>query len=346
MLYPIELLAHAPHYCICEVVGSGGAAVDSGGTGLDSDRAGLGMFALSRGLKVADNHGLGPVDTIPSADTVPGTAAEECAVAALARLNKVDMRIGEDPLAGLWSETDKRIVLGEEHKRGHGNAVDDTSAGSAVVVVVCIAEAAIGSDDFLVEFADGADGADAAGLIDGGKELSFVAEALHQCMQKMTFIDEVGGRVQSIGAGGEIDDRTDRGHCNERWTRAPLAGQFEHHVAAHGVANQRHALEAETLGEVANHRAHICGAAGVKERRRKRIGAAAVAHVHADDVHSRVPGSLRDALNVARVGGTIQPMHEHGREPRGPHRFRLPMAVAEDAASIRWVDFHGFLHIG
>ena len=106
------------------------------------------MVALIDGLKVADNHGFGPVDTIPVTGTIRGTAAEECAVAALARLNKVDMRIGEDPLAGLWSETDKRIVLGEEHKRGHGNAVDDTSAGSAVVVVVCIAEAAIGRNDF------------------------------------------------------------------------------------------------------------------------------------------------------------------------------------------------------
>jgi len=331
---------------------------NSGGAGLESGGAAVRMVAIIDSLKVADNHGFGPVDTIPGADTIAGTgtilglgtipdsAAEECAVAAVARLNEVDMGIGEDKLASFGSETDERIVLREEDKRGNRNAVDDTRTGGAVIVVVCIAEAAVGGDDFLVEFADGADGADAAGLIDGGKELSFVAEALHQCMQKMTFIDEVGGRVQSIGAGGEIDDRTDRGHCNERWTRAPLAGQFEHHVAAHGVANQRHALEAETLGEVANHRAHIGGAAGVKERRRKRIGAAAIAHVHADDVHARVPGSLRDATNVARVGGTVEPVYKDGRQPRGPHRFRLPMAVAEDAASIRWVDFHGFLHIG
>jgi hypothetical protein len=39
-------------------------------------------------------------------------------------------------------------------------------------------------------------------------------------------------------------------------------------------------------------------------------------------------------------------MHEHGREALGPHRLRLPMAMAEDAASVRWVDFYGFLHIG
>jgi hypothetical protein len=39
-------------------------------------------------------------------------------------------------------------------------------------------------------------------------------------------------------------------------------------------------------------------------------------------------------------------MHEHGRKAGGPDRLWLPMAVAEDAASVRWVDFYGLLNIG
>jgi hypothetical protein len=169
--------------------------------------------ALSDSLKVANDGGFGPVDTILGADiihgtdtiprsgTSPGSAAEEGAVAAVARLNEVDMGIGEDSLAGFGREADEGIVLGEEDERGNSYAVDDTRAGGAVVVVVCIAEAAVGSDDFLVEFADGAHRSDAAGLIDAGKKFRLVAEALHQCVQKMALIDEVGRRVQSVGTG-------------------------------------------------------------------------------------------------------------------------------------------------
>ena len=135
VLYPIELLAHALNHCSCEVTDSGGAGLDSGG-------AAVRIVALSDGLKVTDNHSLGPVGTIR------GTAAEECAMAAVAWLNEVDMGIGKDSLTAFGKKTDERIVLGENDKRGNSNPVDHTRAGGPVVVVVCIAEAAIGSDDF------------------------------------------------------------------------------------------------------------------------------------------------------------------------------------------------------
>ena len=87
----------------------------------------------SDSLKVTDDRGLGPVGT------VSGTAAEEGAVASVARLDEVDVGIGNDPLAGFSKETDERIVLGAENERGNDNAVDDAGAGGAVVVVVGIA---------------------------------------------------------------------------------------------------------------------------------------------------------------------------------------------------------------
>ena len=98
------------------------------------------------------------------------STAQKRAVAAVARLDKGDVGIQEDARAGFRGEADEGIVLGAEDERGNGDAVDDAGAGGAVVVVVGRVEAAIGGDDFLVELADGANGAEAAELIDGGKE--------------------------------------------------------------------------------------------------------------------------------------------------------------------------------
>ena len=179
-------------------------------------------------------------------------------------------------------------------------------------------------------------------LIDGGKELGLVAEAAHQRAQKMPLVDAVGRLVQSVGAGGEIDGRADRGDGHKRRPRAPLAGELEHQIAAHGVADERHALEAEALGEVAHHGAHVGRAAGVIERGRERFGAAAVAHVHADDVHAGGQGARGDALDVAGIGRALETVHQHRGEPRGALRLRLPMAMAENAAGVGGIDFDGF----
>ena len=35
-------------------------------------------------------------------------------------------------------------------------------------------------------------------------------------------------------------------------------------------------------------------------------------------------------------------MNEHHCQPRGTHLFRLPMAMAQHAASIGWIDFDSF----
>ena len=122
---------------------------------------------------------------------------------------------------------------------------------------------------------------------------------------------------------------------------APFAGELEHHVAAHGVAHQGHTLEPEALGEVTNHRTHIGRASGVIERGRKRIGAATVAHVHADDVHAGGPGARSDALDVAGIRRALQTMHQHHCEALGAHGLRLPVAMAQDSAAVRWINLDG-----
>jgi hypothetical protein len=131
--------------------------------------------------------------------------------------------------------------------------------------------------------------------------------------------------VQSIGAGRQIDGRADRGHGAQRRPAAPLPGQLQHQVAAHGVAHQRHPLQAEALRIVAHHRAHVAGKPGVVERGRQRIRAAAVAHVHADHVAAGIPGARGNALNVARVPTSPQ--------ARGPAPASAAAPVLAPAAS-------------
>ena len=273
-----------------------------------------------------------------------GTARQKSAVAAVAALDEMNVGVGEDARAGFRQETDEGIVFGAKDERGNGDAVDDAGAGGTVVVVVGIAEAAVARDDFLIELADGANGADAVDLINGGKELSFVTDPAPQPAQKSPLVGAVGGFVQSVGAGGEIDRRADSGDGGKRPAAAgaPLAGELEHEIAAHGVADQRHALEAEARGEVAHHGAHVSRAAGVIERGREGIAAAAVAHIHADDVHARGEGARGNALHVPGIGRALEAVHQHRSEPRSALRLRLPVAVAEDAAGIGGIDFDGF----
>jgi len=80
----------------------------------------------------------------------------------------------------------------------------------------------------------------------------------------------------------------------------------------------------------------------VIERGREGIAAAAVAHIHADDVHARGEGAHGDAPDVAGIGRALEAVHQHGGEPRGALRLRLPVAMAENAAGIGGIDFNGF----
>ena len=64
------------------------------------------------------------------------------------------------------------------------------------------------------------------------------------------------------------------------------------------------------------------------------IRAAAVAHIHADDIAAGIPGARGDALNVARVRRALKPVNQHHGQPAGAHRLRLPVAMAEHAAAI------------
>ena len=148
--------------------------------------------------------------------------------------------------------------------------------------------------------------------------------------------------MQGVCAGRQIDGRAHRGHGTERRIAAPFTGQLQHQVAAHRVARQRHSLQSKSMRIVAHHGAHVAGKSRMIKRGRQRIRAAAVAHVHADHVAAGRPGAGRNALNVAGVRRTLEPVDQHQRQPLGAPRIRLPMAVAQHAATVGRVHLDRF----
>ena len=153
--------------------------------------------------------------------------------------------------------TDKRVVERMEDERGNSYAVDHSGGGGAVVIVVGVAKAAIGRDDFIVEVAQAANGAGDDAGVNVGKKRGFAAEAAHQAAQEMPLVDAVGGLVQGRGAGGEIDGGANGGDGCKRRARAPLARQLEREIAAHRVTHKRDSFKTVALGVVLHHRAYV-----------------------------------------------------------------------------------------
>ena len=76
--------------------------------------------------------------------------------------------------------------------------------------------------------------------------------------------------MQRVGPGRQIHCRTNCRHSAKlRWTvAAPLPRQLQNQIAAHGKPNQHEARNSIALDQVARHRRHIGGTAGVVKRRR------------------------------------------------------------------------------
>ena len=148
--------------------------------------------------------------------------------------------------------------------------------------------------------------------------------------------------MKSVGARRQIDGRADRGRRAKRRLAAPLAGQLQHHVAAHRVTHQRHPLKAKSLCVVAQHHAHVGGQTRVVERGGQRFRAATGAHVHADDVPAGGPCAGCDSLDVAGVRRAFEPVDHDQRKSCRTHSLGLPMAMAKHAAAVSRVHFNGF----
>jgi hypothetical protein len=81
--------------------------------------------------------------------------------------------------------------------------------GNGVIVVVRIAEAAITSDDFLIEIAEAADAVQRGIAIDARVKLDAAANAPQHLAQEMPLVHAVGRPVQGGGRNREIHQRRD-----------------------------------------------------------------------------------------------------------------------------------------
>src|SRR5258707_515699 len=113
---------------------------------------------------------------------------------------------------------------------------------------------------------------------------------------------------------------------------AEFAGQLEYQVPPHRIADQRHRSQAVPLDEKVHHHQHVVREARMVESGRKRLRAAAVPHIHADNVAARAPQLVRVADDILRLRRAFEPMHDDRGGPRCTNLLRLPVAVAEDLA--------------
>lgn len=233
-------------------------------------------------------------------------AAEIGAVAPVAGFDKMDIRIGENANVRFRQEADEGIVLSTKNERGNGDAVDDTGAGGAVIVVVGVTESAIAGDDFVVELSDGADRADGRPRsINVRKQVGFAGIAVEETAEEAPLVDAIGGLVERIGSGREVDGGTDGGHSTEERTGSPLACELEDEIAAHGVADKCKATQAEEPSIMTDDCTYVSREARVVEGGSERFAAAAVAHVHADHIAAGGPGAHGNALHITGVRGAL-----------------------------------------
>ena len=225
-------------------------------------------------------------------------------MAAVGWLEEGDVRVGQDRGAALRSDADERVVDGVEDESGDGDAVDDAGSSGAMVVVVGAGEAGVESGDAVVEVAQGADAGGLIGVVGAREEGRFAAEAAEERAQEFHLVEAVEGAVERVGGGAEVERRRDADDGVElcEGVVVEFAGELEDEVAAHGVADERDGLKAVEADEEAHDGEDVAGEAGVVEGGGEVLGAAAVAHVHADDVGAGEPELVGVADDVLRVG--------------------------------------------
>jgi hypothetical protein len=259
---------------------------------------------------------------------------EEGAVSAVGRLDESDVGVGGDLIARLGDEADEGVVERVDDEGGDGDTVEDAGGGGAEIVIVGAGEAGVEGGDAVVEVAQGADADGEVGIVDVGEERDFAAEAAEESTEEFPLVEAIDGLVQGVGGGAEVDGGRDADDGVELWRRvcAEVAGKLEDEVASHGVADERDGLELVARDEEAQDGEHVCGEAGVVEGGGEIFGAAAVAHIHADDVAAGVPELVGVADDVLRAGGAFEAVDDDGCRARGADNGGLPVAVAEDLA--------------
>ena len=301
--------------------------------GLERKRDRLTANEVGSGLLIGQEETekgvLGPVAVVAVGGDCGG---EEGTVAAVRGFDEGDVGIGEDGSAGLGDEADEGVVEGVEDQGGDVDTAEDAGGGGAVVVVVRAGEAGVEGGDAVVELAQGADIVGAGGVKGAGEEGGFTAKAFEEGAEEAVLVGTIAGFVEGVGGrpqvhgGRDADDGAELG----RSARAQFPRKLEDEVAAHGVADQGDGAEVVAVGEEAEDGEDVGGEAGVVERGGQVLGAAAVAHVHADRVTARLEELVGVAEDVLGAGGAFKAVEDDGGGCLRAVGSRLPVAVAED----------------
>ncbi len=290
---------------------------------------------------------LGPVPVVAVGSVGLG---KKGTVSAVHGLDVGDLRIGEEVVSALGCDAQKGIVHGMKDQRGHGDPIDDTGRCSAVVVVVRAAKAGVERGDAIVELAQGANAIGAIRIVGTRKERGLAAEAAKQSAQELDLVETVIGSCSASAEGPRSTaGETPMTERKLQWCQcAQLARQLQDQIAAHGIADERDGAKAMTVDEEAQDGEDVAGQTGVVEGGGERLGAAAVAHVHANDVaagSARVCWSCRGRTASLDEPSRPWTMMAVGRVARTV--FGLPVAVAADLAcdlsvsSRRYLDERG-----
>ncbi len=208
---------------------------------------------------------------------------------------------------------------------------EDTRGAGAGVVVVGAGEAGIGRGDLVVEATHAPHAGELREIVTAGKRFSLAAHALPEVPDEVPFIETIAAQVERVGRRPEVYGGRDASDGDELRGRGAIATEFarelEDEIAAHRKAAERDVRQAVLLDERAHHRAHVARHPAVVERGAEPFGAAAVAHVHADDVHPRGPGFVRRPNDVLRFARAFESVDEDDRE--GLLALRLPVAAAQ-----------------
>jgi len=112
------------------------------------------------------------------------------------------------------------------------------------------------------------------------------------------------------------------------WISKPMLARFRQ-VMPRMSQTERDALEALFATQGVGYRSYIRGHAGVVQGGGQGLRAAAVPHVHADDVHPQAPCLAAHSDYILGVRRTFEAMNDDQRKARPP--VALPMAHAANA---------------
>ena len=213
------------------------------------------LLCVGELLEEIDDLGFSPMAVVSVA------RGEEGAVSTVLRFSEADIGIGENPGPGFGQDADEGIVGGVKNERGRRNAVDDVGGRGAGVVVDSAVESAVVGSDAVVEIAEAENALETGGVKDAGKVAGFRLQAAAKFPDEVELVKAVGGLVQGVGGGGEVDcgaHGSDGAKLRRRFP-TPFAGAFEDEIASHRESGESEARNVLLLDKRSGDSGDIAG---------------------------------------------------------------------------------------